>query len=69
MVFSKSLDCWVQIWHVIASRGVLQPGEAISCPVRGLPRREKTAARNHISDFEKAMANHNHSLDCNGFFG
>jgi hypothetical protein len=55
MVFSKSLDCWVQIWHVIASPGVLQPGEAISYPVRELPRRKKTAARNHISDFENAM--------------
>jgi hypothetical protein len=55
MVFSKSLDCWVQIWHVIASPGVLEPGEAISYPVTGLPRREKTAAGNDISDFEKAM--------------
>jgi hypothetical protein len=55
MVFSKSLDCWVQIWHVIASSGVLEPGEAISYPVRRLPRREKTAVRNDISDFEKAM--------------
>jgi hypothetical protein len=35
--------------------GILQPGEAISYPVRGLPRREKTADRNDISDFEKAM--------------
>jgi hypothetical protein len=35
--------------------GVLEPGEAISYPVRGLPRREKTADRNDISDFEKAM--------------
>jgi hypothetical protein len=35
--------------------GVLQPGEAIPYPVTGLPRREKTADRNDISDFEKAM--------------
>jgi hypothetical protein len=55
MAFSKSFDCWVQIGHVIASPGVLQPGEAISYPVRGLPHREKTAARNHISEFEKAI--------------
>jgi hypothetical protein len=35
--------------------GVLQPGEVISYPARGLPRREKTAAHNDISDFEKAV--------------
>jgi hypothetical protein len=35
--------------------GVLQPGEAISYPVRGLPRREKTAARNDISNFKKTL--------------
>jgi hypothetical protein len=55
MVFAKSLDCWVQIWHVLAPPGVLEPGEASSYPVRGLPRPEKTAARNDISEFEKAM--------------